>query len=237
MKITKLDFVEGAKAARGIAVIIDVFRAFTTACYAFDGGVQKIIPAGSAESALDYQPNNPDVLRVGERHGQKLPGFDFGNSPSEILNGDVRGKTIVQTTHSGTQGMVNAQGADDIVTGALVNARATANYIRQQNPEHVSLVRMGWTANTRTGEDDICADYLEALLLDKPFDSAALRDTLYHDPCANRFKDPAQPWSPMEDFELCCQADQFDFVLRLNRDASVPYLEKLASTESDRNSV
>lgn len=227
MKITKLDFVEGAKAARGIAVIIDVFRAFTTACYAFDGGAEKIIPAGSTESALDYQPGNPDVMRVGERHGKKLPGFDFGNSPTEILQGDVRGKTIVQTTHSGTQGMVNAHGADMILTGALVNARATADYIRQHNPEEVSLVRMGWTANTRTGEDDICAEYLEALLLDKPFDSDGLRDTLYNDPCSNRFKDPQQPWSPMEDFEVCCQADRFDFALRLNRDVKSPYLQRV----------
>lgn len=230
MKITKLDFVEGAKAARGIAVIIDVFRAFTTACYAFEGGAKKIIPAGSADSALSYQPDNRDVLRVGERHGQKLPGFDFGNSPTEILKGDVHGKTIVQTTHSGTQGMVNADGADMILTGALVNARATANYILEQRPTEVSLVRMGWTANTRTGEDDICAEYLEALLTGQPFDTENLRDTLYSDPCADRFKDPEQPWSPMEDFELCCQPDQFDFALRLNRDVKFPYLQQVKSS-------
>ncbi|GAA5315130.1 MAG: hypothetical protein AseanaTS_03340 [Candidatus Pelagadaptatus aseana] len=227
MKITKLDFVEGAKSARGITVIIDVFRAFTTACYAFEGGAEKIIPAGSLESALGYQPDNPEVLRVGERHGQKLPGFDFGNSPTEIVAADVRGKTLVQTTHSGTQGMVNAKDADEILTGALVNAKATADYIRRCQPAEVSLVRMGWTATTRTGEDDLCAEYLEALLLDKPFDTDSLRDTLYNDPCADRFKDPEQPWSPMADFELCCQADQFDFALRLNRNGAFPYLEKI----------
>ncbi len=46
MNIKILQLLEGAQNALGLTVIIDVFRAFTTACYAFDLGASKIIPVG-----------------------------------------------------------------------------------------------------------------------------------------------------------------------------------------------
>jgi 2-phosphosulfolactate phosphatase len=228
MQVNKFDFVDGAKKAEGIAVIIDVFRAFSVACCAYSLGAKKVIPVASIEQALQVNEPGQKTVSVGERDGMKLPGFDFGNSPTALQNGDLKDAVIVQTTHAGTQGIANAMQAEEVVAGALVNAKATADYIKSKQPKQVSLVRMGYRANETTAEDDLCADYLEALLTDTPYDSGAIRSTLLNSPCAERFLDDSQPWSPMSDFDYCTQPDIFDFVLKLNRPPEqAPYLERI----------
>ena len=231
MIIEKLDFVEGAQQAQGIAVIIDVFRAFSVACYCYEQGVQKVIPMGSLDDALSFKHTDSKLVKIGERSGRKLPAFDFGNSPTEILAADLNNAIAVQTTHAGTQGLVNAHNATEILTGALVNAKATAEYIKQQKPTVVSLVRMGHEATMRTDEDDICADYMEALLLNKSFDITMIRPALLSSSCAKRFLDPAIPWNPMSDFDYCTEVDRFNFSLKLTTDnTGMRYLKKTKLT-------
>lgn len=214
MEIVTSDFVEGALNARGTAVIIDVFRAFSVACYGLGAGAEKIIPMGDAAEALGLRKVFPDAIFIGERHGRKLEGFDLGNSPSELVNMDVRGKTIIHTTHAGTQGLVNATGADEVLSGSLVNARATVDYILSKTPKVVSLVRMGHEAYKRTEEDDLCAEYLEALLLSRHYDSEGIRTRLRASACSSRFFDPSKPWSPEKDFEMCTAVDCFNFAVK-----------------------
>ncbi|MBL7972076.1 MAG: 2-phosphosulfolactate phosphatase, partial [Prolixibacteraceae bacterium] len=105
MKIEILQLLEGAKKSQGLTVIIDVFRAFSTACYAFDAGIQRIYPVGDLAEAYRLKEQNPGYLLVGERNEKKPEGFDFGNSPSQLLNTNLNGKTMVHTTSSGTQGI------------------------------------------------------------------------------------------------------------------------------------
>ena len=112
MKIEILQLIEGARVAKGLVVIIDVFRAFSTACYAFHKGVHTIIPVGDIERAYQLKENNPDYVLVGERDEKRPPGFDFGNSPTHINEAVLQGKTMVHTTSSGTQGIANAANAN-----------------------------------------------------------------------------------------------------------------------------
>ena len=128
------DFVAGARSARGLAVVIDVFRAFSVAAYAHAWGAREIIPVASIDDARALKAANPDAILLGERHARKLPGFDCGNSPAELQKLDVRGRTLIHTTHSGTQGLTNALAADEVITGALVNAGAIVSYIRSRRP-------------------------------------------------------------------------------------------------------
>ena len=221
MIVRTVDFVTGAKEARGIAVIIDVFRAFSVAAYALDRGAECLIPVGAVEDALAWRHRDPRALLIGERHARRIEGFDFGNSPTEICAADVRGRVLIHTTHAGTQGIANAQGADEIVTGSLVNAAATAHYILSRSPREVTLVRMGFEATRRTDEDDICAEYLDAMLLGRSYDTDSIRDRLHASPAAARFFDPKQPWNPESDFILSTDVDRFDFAIRAERDAGV----------------
>ena len=137
------------------------------------------------------------------------------------------GKTLLHTTHAGTQGLVNATGADVVLTGALVNAAAICRYIRKLAPQNVSIVRMGREAVERSEEDDLCAELLSARLRNQPFDTGTVRDRLRGTRSALKFFDPQATWAPESDFDLCTDVDRFDFVLRLKRDADPPFLERI----------
>ena len=228
MQVECLDFVAGARAARGLAVIIDVFRAFSVACYATAGGARRIHPVAAIEDARALMAEHPDWLSIGERHARRLEGFDFGNSPTDIAAADLQGRTLIHTTHAGTQGLTAATGAEEVLTGSLVNAAAICRYIAARRPERVSIVRMGQDARERCAEDDLCAELLVARLAGREFDTGRVRERLAGAPAAQKFFDPAADWAPRTDFDLCTDVDRFDFVLRLaGRDQPLPWLERI----------
>ncbi len=217
MEIEILELIEGAKKARGLTVIIDVFRAFSLECYLFARGCKEIYPVGDAAEAFAMKDRMPGSLLIGERGGKKMEGADFGNSPFQCEAGDVKNKTIIHTTSAGTQGIVNASGATEILTGSLVNARAIAEYIRRKDPEHVSLVAMGLAGKSRTPEDILCAEYIRSLLTGNFFDVQARADALKTRGAEEFFVPETQEIFPREDFYMCTQCDRFPFVIRVSR--------------------
>ena len=217
MRIDVFDHVAGAREARGIAVVIDVFRAFSVAAYAFDAGAARVLPVAEIEDAKALGRRFPGAVLAGERHARKLPGFDIGNSPTEVRAIGLQGKVLVHTTHAGTQGLVNATGADEVLTGAFVNISAVCRYILARGSQRVSLVRMGHEARERCAEDDLYAECLRLLLLGEPAPLGEVRERLRSAPAAAKFFDPACDWAPRDDFEYCTDVDRFDFVLRLQR--------------------
>ncbi len=228
MRIEVLDFVAGARKARGLTVVIDVFRAFSTACYAAAGGA-RIVPVADIDAALDLGARHPDWLLAGERHGRDLPGFHFGNSPARISAAALAGRTLVHTTHAGTQGLTQADSADEVLTGSLVNAAAIVRYLRSRAPAQVSIVRMGHEARERSPEDDLCAEILLERLKGRVVDLSGVPARLRTSPAAAKFFDPAATWAPEADFDLCAAVDRFDFVLRLGAPdaAGVRALERI----------
>ena len=228
MRVEIFDHVAGAREARGIAVVVDVFRAFSVAPYAFDGGAARVLPAGEIEEALELGRRFPGAVLVGERHARRLPGFDAGNSPTEIRALDLRGKVLVHTTHAGTQGLLNATAADEVLTGAFVNISAVCRHIQLRAPSRVALVRMGHEARERCAEDDLYAECLRLMLLGQSAPLGEVRERLRDAPAAVKFFDPACDWAPRDDFDYCTDVDRFDFVLRLKRGAGVlPELERV----------
>ena len=227
MNIQILQLVEGAKNARGLTVVIDVFRAFSVEAYLFAQGVDKILPIGDAELAYRLKEENPEFVLAGERMGKILPGFDIGNSPFENASVDVAGKTVVHTTSAGTQGIANAIYADEILGASLVNARATAEYIRRSGAEEVSLVCMGFAALHPIQEDTLCANYIKSLLEGTHLDLAAEIEDLKRTSGAKFFDPKQNDVFPMEDFAMCTDADRFDFVLKLVKpESGIPYMTR-----------
>jgi 2-phosphosulfolactate phosphatase len=218
MTISLLHCLEGARSARGLTVVIDVFRAFSVACYAFGNGASTILPQGELAMALALKRRNPDCVLMGERGGQMPAGFDFGNSPAAIEGVDFSGKTIVQATSAGTRGIVSASAAEEIITGSFVNAGAIVRYIRQRNPAQLSLVAMGWAGERIADEDTLCASYIWHCLEEGGSDFTPIREFLLGCGRLDYFFDPAQEWAPARDFELCLALDAFDFVIRAERD-------------------
>ena len=220
MKVAVVDHVDGAARARGIALVIDVFRAFTVAPHAVAAGAARVLPVGAIEDALALRARIPGVLLVGERHARRLPGFDAGNSPTEVLALGVAGRVVAHTTHAGTQGLVGASGADEVLAASLVNVSALARYVRARAPAELTIVRMGHEARERCDEDDLCAEALLGLLEGRPPPTTAqARARLRGAPSAAKFFDPACDWAPQTDFDHCTEVDRFDFVLRLRTGA------------------
>ncbi len=229
MNIKILHMVDGAKMATGVVVIIDVFRAFTVEAYLMNNGATKIIPVGDENIAYDYKKNNPDIVLIGERHGKILPGFDYGNSPSQIENIDFSNKIIIHTTSAGTQGIVNANNAKIILTGSLVNAKAIANYILRNNYKDVSLVCMGLDGKSETDEDNLCAEYIKNLLEKKEISLKKEIENLKYTSGRKFFDKSLQDIFPEKDFYLSTEVDKFNFVLKLVHDEETDtnYIKKL----------
>ena len=216
MQINISEFTEGARKATGVAVIIDVFRAFSVACYAFDSGASRLFATSTLEEAFTLKKKYPRAVLVGERNEKKPEGFDFGNSPTEILKTDLSGKTVIQTTTAGTQGLTSAGNADIVLTGSLVNAYAVVQYINVLKPPVVSLVAMGYRSEKSAEEDLLCATLIKSLLEGKDFNESLvpeLRNT-----SGKRFFDPSHlSFSPPTDFFLCTMIGRFGFVLKAIR--------------------
>lgn len=214
MNIQILELIDGAKAAKGLTVIIDVFRAMTVEAYVIQNGAADLIPMGDINAAYAYRDAHPGTILMGERGGAKCPGFDFGNSPSQVKDFDFKGKIVVHTTSAGTQGIANATGATEMLTGSLVNAKAIAEYIKASGAEDVSLVCMGLAGVESTREDTLCAEYIKALVEGTTIDLAAGIEECKRTSGA-KFFDPNDAVFPEEDFWLSVEADKFDFVLHV----------------------
>lgn len=210
---------EGAKEAEGLTVIIDVLRAFSAECYAFERGIEEIYPVGDINLAYRLKSLDPDLILIGEREGYKCEGFDFGNSPSEIEKACLTGKRAVHTTSAGTQGIAAAKGATEILGGSLVNAAATAEYIKRQNPEKVTLVPMGFAGIEIAEEDELCAEYIKALLEGKKFKNMYERIEEIKKTGGRRFFDKSQQEAyPEIDFYKCTETDRFPFAISITEE-------------------
>jgi 2-phosphosulfolactate phosphatase len=227
MNIHILQLLDGAKDATGLTVIIDVFRAFSTACYAMEKGAGKIIPVGNIEIAYQFKEENPEYLLMGERNEMKPHGFDYGNSPSQLFHTNLAGKTIVHTTSSGTQGIEAAVNVPDIITGSFVNAQAIVNYIKDQNPEILSLVCMGYACEYPTDEDTLCAEYIRNELKGLPNDFNKMKEIIRKGSGKRFFETKKQEWAPKEDFDLCLDLNRFNFVLRVEKGSDYNFLQKV----------
>jgi 2-phosphosulfolactate phosphatase len=155
-----------AETADGIVLVIDVIRAFTVAAYALDRGADRLWLVRTTEDALTLRCARPDALLAGETRGRLITGFDLNNSPAAMARVEVAGRTIIQRTGAGTQGAVLAERARHLFVCSLANARATAEAacrLHAETGEPITLLPTCDGDDPSAIEDDICADYLEAL--------------------------------------------------------------------------
>jgi 2-phosphosulfolactate phosphatase len=218
MQILHDRLLAGAQRARGTAVIIDVFRAFTCTPLLFSLGIKKSILVSTPQEAFALKSHDKALLLSGEVKGIPIEGFDLGNSPSEILKREAsyfKGKTVVQRTSSGVQGVLAAlDSADEVLLASYNIAGATAGYILARQPERVSLVAMGWDLKEIAPEDECCARYISHLLgFSKYNHNEALSEILFNK-TAQRFLRTDEPYFPAEDPSLCLQRDVYDFALQ-----------------------
>ena len=210
--------VRDAREAEGTVIIIDVFRAFTTAAIAFDRGVREITLVAEAEDALVLHRRGVGDLLMGEVGGERPDGFDFGNSPFEVSQAELDGKTLVQSTRAGTVGVVAAAKADTIYLGSFVVAQATVDAILKDNPSLVTIIAMGDQGIVRSDEDEHCGIYLRNLLEGRHPDPDALRSLIMQGGATQKFFDDTQPQYHPKDVELALQVNKYPFAMKVTRE-------------------
>lgn len=136
------------------AVVFDVLRATSTMTTALEYGATAIYPAMDIAEALAFQKKHPQALLGGERHGEKIDGFDLGNSPLEYR--DLAGREIISTTTNGTIALRAVAHAPTVIAAALLNIDAVAQHLLENPPKHLLLVCAG------TGADFAIEDGLGA---------------------------------------------------------------------------
>jgi 2-phosphosulfolactate phosphatase len=210
--------------ATGTVVVIDVLRAFTSACYAFGAGANVILLVSEVHEAFALRDRFPGALLMGEVGGGPIAGFDFSNSPAHYQDRDLSGTRLIQRTSNGTQGVIRAAQADHTLAASFACAGATARYIRYLAPALVTFVITGWhddSPNSLHGDEDAaCADYLEALLTDCPIDPTPYLSRVTDSPTGKLFQTNRYPEYPVTDLPYCTNLDRFAFALPIQRQAN-----------------
>ena len=133
-------FAEGAP-SRTACVVFDVLRATSSMVTGLEHGVREWFPVSTLEEAMQKREELPGALLGGERHGDRIPGFDLGNSPLEYL--ERRGARIITTTTNGTVALQACRGAGLVLVGALLNLGAVLEVLLGCAYPEVMLVCAG----------------------------------------------------------------------------------------------
>ena len=215
-----------------VAVVIDVVRTSTTIVTALVNGARSVIPAGSIRAARERARALPHgtALLGGEREGERIPGFDLGNSPREYAPERVRGKTIVLTTSNGTRALLTARAARSAAVLGLVNLRAVARWVLEQGGD--LQIICGGKSGGLALEDTVCGGLLIGRLREAGAELALADPARAAELLADRFRGDIgrvleeSEWARTvgrlghrEDLETCARLDAFDVAPRFHRGA------------------
>jgi len=200
--------VDGARAATGVVVVIDVMRAFTTAAYAFRAGIGEIELVSTVEEAL-ASPG----FRMGEVGGRLIPGFDHDNSPSRLVGRCLDGRAVMRTG-SGTRCVAEARDASEIWLGSLVVASATIRALADRT--EVTFVASG---APHEGEEDVaCAELMAASLRRVAHSRESVVAAVVGSRAAARHRSGDMDFPP-EDVDCAVAIDAFDFAMKAERES------------------
>ena len=202
--------------ASDTVVVIDVLRSFTSAAIMLARGARAIYPVERIAEAVSLLSRVPHPVSVGAvGGGDPVPGFDFGNSPSQLLQAELAGRLVVMTTAAGVRGLQRFHQARRLYAASLVCARATAEAIRATGAEEVCFVITGeWV--DRDGDEDIaCADYLESLLRGDQAAPEQFAQRVRDSDFGQRFAAGTWPNLPLADLELAAHPDLFGFAMQV----------------------
>jgi 2-phosphosulfolactate phosphatase len=222
----RIDFFrEGARRAKGLCVIIDVFRACSVLCYVANKYPNQIILSSDINEIKCLKELYSDAVLIGKNHDQSQVVFNMKNSPSEILKTNIKNRTVVHYSEGGVSGLLECKNADEVITGSFVNANAVSKYIKEKSYDIVTLVCMGYLGTTHSEEDFLCANYIQSLVTDQNPSIGHITTSLLN--IMGKYFCNKDSGIPKEDFYYCLDYNKFDFVLQLENNSKVRTLCKL----------
>ncbi|MBN1970672.1 MAG: 2-phosphosulfolactate phosphatase [Candidatus Delongbacteria bacterium] len=145
-----------------VVIALDVLRATTTMITAFCNGASSIISVPEIEKAVELKKSDSRTLLCGERNGQKISGFDKGNSPQEY--NDVQDMHLVFCSTNGSKTIENSKDSKKTYLGAFINAAAVVDKLLSDHPEDEILIACSGKLGRVCNEDTICAGYIIDLI-------------------------------------------------------------------------
>jgi 2-phosphosulfolactate phosphatase len=198
---------------REAVLIIDTFRAATTACHVLAGGPRDYFLVADSAAAARLASTFPYPLLIGKPEIGATLAYHLPNSPSRVAALDLAGRTVIHRTTAGAGGVLAADAAADVLLAGFVNVGSTARMVLGRP---VRVLPMGHEGVTPTLEDDLTAACIEARMRGEPFDLAPHLDGLREGP-GRYFFEEDQAQYPGADFDLCLAIDSFDFAIRSER--------------------
>ena len=161
------DDIKAEKIKNKTAVVIDMFRATSVIITAMNNGCKEIIPFLTIKETLKKadEIGRENCILGGERNAVKIEGFDVSNSPLEYTEDLVKNRSVLMTTTNGTKTLTRCCEAENILIGAMINAKAVAEKIIEMNND-VVIVNAGTKGNFSM-DDYICSGYIINEILKK----------------------------------------------------------------------
>lgn len=122
-------------------VAIDLLRATTAVCAAFQAGCSSVVPLDTLEGLLPYRELGFKL--AAERGGKKVGDAEYGNSPTEYLRHDMSGIKLAYSTTNGTVTILCGADADITLVGSFSNLTALCERLQKENMDIV-LLCSGW---------------------------------------------------------------------------------------------
>lgn len=196
-----------------VTVIIDVFRAFTTVPYVLERNPASYALAvkQSVIAILAAKCINPLVIGKPEKGTEGF--YHIPNSPTRAQEVDITGRNIIHRTEAGAKGVLQAQTADLVLVASFVNATATANYIKRLKDPQVVYAPMGHEGTLPSLEDDVCSEYIQAIVNGKKIELAPYIPRFREGPGKYFFSEDQRQY-PKEDFDRCLEVDRFSFAIQ-----------------------
>jgi 2-phosphosulfolactate phosphatase len=195
-----------------VVVVIDVFRAFTTAAHILKAGPKVYILASKSSVLANLAEQYESPLLIGKAEKGTNLVYDIPNSPTRLQDLVIRNRNVLHRTQAGANGVLLAKKADVVLLASFVNATATAQYIKSLQNPRVIILPMGHEGLKPSLEDELCAQYIKKKLEGKKLDISKYIAKLKTGSGSYFFaKDQYQ--YPSTDFNLCLEIDSFNFAI------------------------
>lgn len=141
----------------------------------------------------------------------QIEGFDFGNSPTEIIDQDFTKQIVIHTTTAGTKGVLRQPLNNEVIVGSFVNVKAIIDYIYAKNIEKINIYCTAKPNDLYGEEDYLFAEYLKSKLLNKnnSFEEIVVK---LRQGSGKGFKKGG--FAPYTDFLLCMDINKFNYILK-----------------------
>lgn len=220
-----------------VTVVVDVLRATSAICTAFEHGISRVIPVPDVEDTYFYKDHD-DVIVAAERGGEVVEGFSYGNSPFSYMNDEIKGKTLVITTTNGTQAIEAAKDSQIILVGSFLNFDALTETLRNIDRD-VMVLCAGWK-NRFNLEDTLFAGAVTENLLEAGFSyatdsDAALASLSLYKSAKNDLFEFLENSSHRNRLERLNLEEDVKYCLSFNKTRCVPYLKGDSLIDASKN--